>query len=120
MASIPASRSCACGLGCGSESLDDITAGFRPFSNGLKGRGFPSSCRPDDQHDPHTVHIHILKERRPCAGLEDVQVLAVEVFRMRMADMRSEDRRESRMMVLGEPHGEDIELVIAWEHRIES
>ena len=39
---------------------------------------------------------------------------------MRMAGMRRKDGRESRMVVLGEPHGEDIELLIAWEHRVES
>ena len=34
--------------------------------------------------------------------------------------MRRKDRRESRMMVLGEPHGKDIELPIPREHRVKS
>jgi hypothetical protein len=33
--------------------------------------------------------------------------------------MWREDGRETRVVVLGEPHGEYIELVITWEHGIE-
>ena len=38
----------------------------------------------------------------------------------RMAGMRRKNGRESCVMVLGEPHGENIELLIAGEHRIKS
>ena len=80
----------------------------------LAGAGWP-----DDEHDAHAVHIHVLKERRPGARLEDVQVFGIEVFRVRMSDMRSEHGGEPRMMVLCQPQREDIELLIAGEHRIE-
>ncbi len=49
---------------------DDLVAMDR-----LAGAGWP-----DDEHDPNAVHIHVLKERRPCAGLEDVEVFGVEIF----------------------------------------
>ena len=67
--------------------------------HGLAGSGWP-----DDEHDPHAVHIHVLKERRPCARLEDVQVFVIEVLRMRMAEIRREDRGEAGVMVFREPH----------------
>ena len=51
------------------------------------------SRRPDDEHDAHAIHIHILKEWRPGARLEDIQVLGVEVFRMRMSEMWARRRR---------------------------
>ena len=79
----------------------------------------PGPCRPYDEHDADAIHIYILKERRPCARFEDVEVLRIEVFRVRVPDMRSEHRGEASMMVLGEPQWEDIELVIAREHRVE-
>ena len=50
---------------------------------------------------------------------QDVQVLGIEIFRMRMADMRREDRGQPRMVVFRKPHREDIELLIAGEHRVE-
>ena len=51
--------------------------------------------------------------------LEDVEVLGIKVFRMRMSDMRREHRGETSMMVFGQPQREDIEFVIAGEHGIE-
>ncbi len=81
--------------------------------------GFACAGWPEDEHDPHAVHVGILEERRPRARLEDVQVLVVEVFRVAMAQMRSEDRRQSRMVILRQPHRKDIELVVAGEHGIE-
>ena len=81
--------------------------------------GFAGSRWPEDEHDAHAVHIHVLKERRPRARLEDVQVLVVEVFRIRMAEIRREDRRQPRMMVFGQPHGEDVELLVAGKHGVE-
>ena len=80
---------------------------------------FSGSCRADDEHDAHAIHIHVLKERRPCASLEDVQILGIEIFRMRMSDMRSEHRRETSMMVFGQPQREDVEFMVAGEHGIE-
>ena len=66
--------------------------------NGLAGPGWP-----EDEHDPHAIHIHVLKERRPCARLEDVQVLGVQILGVRMSEMRSEHRGKPRMMVLRQP-----------------
>ena len=59
---------------------------------------FPCSGWPDDEHDAHAVHIHVLKERRPCARLEDVEVFGVEVFGVRMSEVRREHRRQPRMV----------------------
>ncbi len=69
---------------------------------------FAGSCRTDDEHDPNAVHIHVLKERRPCARLEDVEILRIEIFGMRMPDVRSEHRGEPCMVVLGQQQREDI------------
>ena len=81
--------------------------------------GLAGPCWSNDEHDPNAVHIHVLEERRPCAGLEDVEILGIQVFRMRMADMRGEHRGETSMMVLCQPQRKDVELVIAGEHGIE-
>jgi len=45
---------------------------------------FARSGRPDDEHDSNSVNINVLKERRPCPGLEDVQVFVIEILRTRV------------------------------------
>ena len=79
----------------------------------------PGACRADDEHDPYAIHIHVLKEWRPRARLEDVQILGIEIFRMRVSDMRREHRGETSMMVFSQPQRKDVELVIAGEHGVE-
>ena len=81
--------------------------------------GLPGARRPDDEHDPNAVHIRVLEERRPRARLEDVEVLGIEVVRVRMSDMRSEHRRETSVMIFGQPHRKDVELVVARKHGVE-
>ena len=82
--------------------------------------GLARACRTDDEHDAHAVHIHVLKERRPRARLEDVEVFGIEVVRVRMPDMRREHGGQPRVMILRQPQREDVELVIAGEHRVEA
>ena len=75
--------------------------------NGFAGAGWS-----EDQHDAHAVHVHVLKEWRPCARLEDVQILVVQVFRIRMAEIaerKTEDK--PRMVIFRQPHRKDVELV---------
>ena len=67
---------------------------------------------------PNAVHIYVLKERRPCAGLEDIEVFGIQVFRMLMTDVWSEHRGKTCMMVLGQPQRKDVELVVAGEHGV--
>src|SRR5580692_4950849 len=52
--------------------------------------GLSSSSRPEDKHDPHAIHIHILEEGRPCAGLKDIQILGIKVFRVGVSDVGNE------------------------------
>jgi hypothetical protein len=85
----------------------------------VPGHGLTAARRTEDELHPHTIHVGILKERRSRACLEDVQVLAVEVIRVQMTELRRKDRRQPGMMVFGQPHREDIEPPIAGEHRIE-
>jgi hypothetical protein len=79
----------------------------------------PGSGGADDEHDPHAVHVDILKEWCPSARLEDVEIFGIEIFRVWMADVRGEDGRQARMVVLGQPQREDIEFMVAGEHRVE-
>lgn len=46
-------------------------------------------------------------------------LFALQIFRVGMADVRREYRGETRVMILGQPHWEDVELVISGEHRVE-
>src|SRR5580692_11450029 len=73
----------------------------------------------DDELYPHTVDIGILKIWGSCAGLEDVQILGVEVIGMRVAEMWSEDAGETSMVVFAQPQRIDIELPVARKHRVE-
>ena len=52
-------------------------------------------------------------------GLEDIQVFGVQVFRTEVPDVRSEDRRHPRMVVLSKPKRKDVEFAVGREHRIE-
>jgi hypothetical protein len=54
--------------------------------------GFTSPGRANYEHHPHPVYIHVLKEGRPGAGFEDVQVFAVKVFRVGMPKMGRENQ----------------------------
>ena len=56
---------------------------------------FTRASWPDDEHDAHPVHVHVLKERRPCASLKDIQILRIQVFGVRMADVGA-NTEESR------------------------
>ena len=61
----------------------------------------------------------ILEVRCPRPGLKDVQILVVEIVRVRMTEMRCEDAGKARMMIFTQPERIDIELAISRKHRIE-
>jgi hypothetical protein len=61
--------------------------------------------------------ICVLEERRP--HLEDVQVFVIQVLRIRVPEMRRKHDGRTRVMVLGQPHGKDVELLVAGKHGVE-
>ena len=42
--------------------------------------GFAGPGRPDDEHDPHAIHIHVLKEGRPVRVSKMFRYSRVEVL----------------------------------------
>ena len=62
------------------EDVREATVFLLQRDGGIADHTFARSGWSEDEHHPHSVHIYVLKEGRPCARLEDVQVLVVQVL----------------------------------------